>query len=191
MIEVKGILIREEIFQTRFVCDLNKCKGACCTLDSQFGAPLNRSELQVIAEVLSRVLDYLPEEHKDKILKEGFYDDYEGEYLTKTIDNKACVFVYYDENKIAKCSFEKAYFDGKIEFRKPISCHLFPIRVARFGGDILRYERFKECEPALEKGKSDGNTIFEFCKDALIRAYGKEWYESVENFVGGKKYVDD
>lgn len=191
MIEIDGALVREEIFQVRFSCDLIKCKGACCTLESQFGAPLNSDEIAIIENLLPAVLSYLPDNHKEKIANEGFYDNYGGDYLTKTIDNKACVFVYYDEKGVAKCAFEKAYFEGKINFRKPISCHLFPIRVAKFGGDILRYERFSECEPALEKGKAENITILKFCKEALIRAYGNEWYEKAEKLLGGQTNVDN
>ncbi|MCW8817384.1 MAG: DUF3109 family protein, partial [Ignavibacteriaceae bacterium] len=94
-----------------------------------------------------------------------------------------CVFVYY-ENEIAKCSIEKAYLEGKTDFRKPISCHLFPIRISDFGGDVLGFERIDECQPALELGKAENTTVAEFCKDSLSRLYGKEWYLKFIELIG-------
>jgi len=174
-----NVLIRSEVLTTRFACDLNKCKGACCTVESEFGAPIIEEEIKEINEILDVVLDYLNKENIEEIKKNGFYEKKFDELFLRSVDNKQCVFVYY-ENKIAKCAIEKAYFDKKINFRKPISCHLFPIRISKFGGDILRYEKFRECEPALENGKLQDITIAEFCKESLIRLYGEKWYSQLE-----------
>lgn len=125
----------------------------------------------------------LPERNRDSIKKDGFFEQKSGELLTRSIDNKDCVFVYYDNN-IAKCAIEKAFFEGKIDFRKPISCHLFPIRISQFGGDIVRYEKFFECAPALKLGEEKQITVAEFCKDSLERLYGKEWYKSLTELKG-------
>jgi hypothetical protein len=107
----------------------------------------------------------------------------DGELLITSVNNRDCVFSFWD-NDIAKCAIERAYFDSKVEFRKPISCHLFPIRVSDFSGDVLRYEKFSECAPALEKGKEDNLVIAEFCKESLIRLYGEEWYSKLMNYSG-------
>jgi hypothetical protein len=129
----------------------------------------------VINNLLSVVLPYLPKTHRKEIEEKVFYEVKEEEPLIRSVDNRACVFVHF-ENGIAKCSLEKAYFEGKTDFRKPISCHLFPIRVSDFGGDVLRYENLDECEPAIELGERENITIAEFCKDSLSRLYGEEWY---------------
>jgi hypothetical protein len=177
-IPIEKVLVRPEIMETNFSCDLEKCKGACCTIESEFGAPLLEEEIPIIEEILETVFPYLPGEHATSIKKHGFYNRKDGEAMTRSINNRECVFVYFD-NGIAKCSIEKAYLDGKVSFRKPVSCHLFPIRVTKFGGDVLRYEKFNECAPALEKGKSENIKIVEFCKDSLVRAYGNKWYSSL------------
>lgn len=178
LITVEDILVRREVTETKFFCDLEKCKGACCTLESEFGAPLEENEIQKIDENLPEVLKFLSQKHKDEIELNGFYEKKDNQIMTRSVENRACVFVYF-ENEIAKCSIEKAYFEGKSNFRKPISCHLFPIRISNFGGEVVRYEKFKECAPALEKGKSENTTIAEFCKDSLKRKYGEKWYNKL------------
>lgn len=180
--EIDNILINGEIAYSKFNCDLSKCKGACCTMESQFGAPVNSEEIKKIEEILPIILDYLPVEHRAVIEKFGFWEIKHDQELLKSVNNRECVFVYY-ENDIAKCAIEKAYFEGKVDFRKPISCHLFPIRVDEFGGIVLRYEKYPECQPAVEKGKKVGSTVAEFCRDALERAFGKVWYEKFENNI--------
>jgi Protein of unknown function (DUF3109) len=182
-IPVENVLVRPEIMETNFSCDLEKCKGACCTIESEFGAPLSNEEIPIITEILEEVYPYLPGEHVNLIKKNGFFYNHEGESMTRSINKRECVFVYFD-NGVAKCSIEKAFFDGKITFRKPISCHLFPIRITKFGGDVLRYEKFSECSPALEKGIKENIKIAEFCEDSLIRSYGKKWYSSLMDYKG-------
>ncbi len=187
ILQVKDVLIRNEIAEIKFACDLKKCKGACCTIESEFGAPLLKEEVEKIKSVLNDVKNYLPKKHQEEIDEFGFYELKHDELLTKSVDNKACVFVYYD-NGIAKCGIERAFLDGKIKFRKPISCHLFPIRVSKFGGDVLRFEKFSECSYALENGAKNNIKLIDFCKDALERLYGKKWYSLLKEIVG-KLYV--
>ncbi len=183
IINIDDIEIRKEIGETYFACDLKKCKGACCTLESEYGAPLREEEIPEIEKVLETVKKYLPDEHKKAIEESGFYEVKEGELLTSSVDNKACVFVYYNKG-VAKCAIEKAYFDGKINFRKPISCHLFPIRISKFGRDVLRFEKFSECLPALENGAKNQIKLMDFCKDSLIRLYGEKWYLKLKETMG-------
>jgi hypothetical protein len=183
IIKVENVVIRKEITEAHFACDLKKCKGACCTLESEFGAPLLKKEIPEIENILETVKKYLPPSHIKIIDEKGFYEEKDGELLTSSIDNKACVFVYYDKG-IAKCAIEKAFFDGKVNFRKPISCHLFPIRVSKFGGDILRFEKFTECLPALENGSKNNISLIDFCKDSLIRLYGNNWYSKLKEISG-------
>jgi len=183
ILPVGNIVVRKEIVETHFKCDLLKCKGACCTFESHYGAPLKWEEISSINSVLSEVVHYLPSLHRSEIEKKGFYEVKDDEPLIRSIDNKACVFVYY-ENGIAKCGMEKAFIDGKTDFRKPISCHLFPIRVSDFGGDVLRYERLNECQPAIELGKKENTTVAEFCEEPLSRLYGKEWFSQFMELTG-------
>ncbi len=178
LISVGNVLIRNEVLSTRFACDLKKCKGACCTIESNFGAPVDENEIIEIQKILDTVIEYLDDENIEVIMENGFYEKKYNEFFLRSVDNKQCVFVYFD-NGIAKCAIEKAFFDNKINFRKPISCHLFPIRISKFGGDILQYEKFKECDPALENGKIQDITIGEFCKESLIRLYGEKWYSQL------------
>ncbi len=180
---VDEVIVRDEIFSQKFCCDVQKCKGACCTVESEFGAPLLEEEISLIEENYSEVEKYLSNEHRDEINKNGFYEEKSGELMIRSVNNKACVFVYF-ENSIAKCGIEKAYLTGKSSFKKPISCHLFPIRISDFGGDVLRYEKFLECSYAEEKGKEENTTVFEFCKEPLKRKYGVKWYSLLKEKAG-------
>ncbi|HMN23658.1 MAG TPA: DUF3109 family protein [Ignavibacteriaceae bacterium] len=180
---INDVLVRDEIVEIPFSCDLKKCKGACCTLESELGAPVKKDEIEEIEKILPIVKTYLSQRNIDEIEEYGFYEIKDDELMIASVNNKDCVFSFYD-NSIAKCAIERAYFDGKVSFRKPISCHLFPIRVSDFSGDVLRYEKFSECAPALEKGKEDNIIIAEFCKDSLIRLYGENWYNKLMNYSG-------
>lgn len=183
IISVEDVLVRKEVVNTHFECDLTKCKGACCTFESKFGAPLLDDEIEQITEVLPEVSKYLSKSHLDEISKKGFFEEIDNEIFTSSINNKACVFVYYDGD-IAKCAIEKAFLEGTTNFKKPISCHLFPIRISNFDGDILRFEKFSECSPALEKGKLNKTELIDFCKESLTRLYGKNWFKKLKELIG-------
>jgi len=183
ILPVGNIVVRKEVAETPFKCDLLKCKGACCTFESHYGAPVTWEEVGQINDILSKVIEYVPKEHRIVIDGKGFYEIKKEEALINSYKNKACVFVYYD-NEIAKCALEKAYLDGKTDFRKPISCHLFPIRVTNFGGDVLRFEHIDECKPAIELGKKENTTVAEFCEEPLNRLYGKDWYSQFKELIG-------
>jgi hypothetical protein len=183
IIPVEDVIISEEVVKTNFFCDLKKCKGACCTLESEYGAPLREEEIGIINGIIDVVKKYLPEMHREEIDNKGFYDTINNKLMTRSINKKACVFVYY-EGEIAKCSLEKAYLKGKTDFRKPMSCHLFPIRVTNFGGDILKYEKFDQCEPALKNGDKKNIKIVEFCEESLTRLYGEGWYSNLMEVIG-------
>ncbi len=183
LLPVGDILVRKEISNMPFKCDLKKCKGACCTIESEFGAPVKRSEIETIEEILEIVKVYLSGEHKKEIEENGFYENKSEELLIRSMSNKECVFVCYEED-IAKCAIEKAYMEGKTDFQKPISCHLFPIRVSSFSGDVLRFEKFDECKPAFDAGKNNNITVAEYCEEPLNRLYGKNWYSQLKEVIG-------
>ena len=183
-LEIDGVFVNKEIVDVNFTCDLAKCKGACCTMESEFGAPITENEIEEINKVLPVIKKYLPNEHLEIIEKNGFWIDKQGELMTRSLNNRACVFVTW-EGDIAKRGIERAFRDGKIDFAKPVSCHLFPIRVSSFGGDVLRFEKYSECQPALEKGKGTQIKILDFCGDALRREYGREWFIKIKKSING------
>ncbi len=175
---IDGISVSEKLHEVKFTCDLDKCKGACCTMESEYGAPIHESEIKIIEDLLPILWDYLPVKSREEIEKNGFWEIKEELHMIKSVNNRDCVFVYY-ENAIAKCSIEKAYYNGKTEFIKPISCHLFPIRISDFGGPILRYEEYDECRDALIKGLKTNLSIAQFCEVPLERTFGKEWKDKL------------
>lgn len=181
-IEIDNIAVNTEILENTFTCDLSKCKGACCTMESEYGAPITENEIEIINKILPVVKEYLPKKHVKEIEKNGFWVEKFGDLMTRSIDNRDCVFVTY-EGDIAKCGIEKAFRDGKVDFPKPVSCHLFPIRVSNFGGPVLRYERYADCAPAIEKGKKTKILILDFCRDALERAFSKEWFSKIKEAI--------
>lgn len=191
MYQIDNILIDEEIAGAKFSCDLQKCKGACCTFPGEYGAPLLDNEIELMKEAYPAAKEYLSPRSIKIIESEGFYEGKTGDLSTKCIDKKDCVFVYYTEEKIAKCAIEKAYFDGKTEFRKPISCHLFPIRVGNFGGPYLYYEKFIECRPGVKSGKENNIELYQSLKESLTRAYGAEWYEKLDKLIQEKLQLND
>ena len=183
LISVEEVLVRPEIADTLFVCDVAKCKGACCTFESKYGAPLRREEIGKIDNILDIVKRYLPIRNIEEIESNGFYEEVDNELLIRSVDDKECVFVYY-ENDIARCGIEKAYNNDHTKFKKPISCHLFPIRISDFGGDVLRFEKIDECKPAFEKGAQENITVAEFCEEPLERYFGKQWYSELKKEIG-------
>jgi hypothetical protein len=180
--EIDNVIINPEIVETNFECDLPKCKGACCTMESEYGAPITLDEIEIINKFLPAIIEYLPEDHVDIIDKNGFWINKGGELTTRSLNNRACVFVNW-EGDIAKCGIEKAFNAGKIDFIKPISCHLFPIRISSFGGPVLRYEKYSECKYALDKGDKAGIKILDFCSNALERKFGKEWFHKTKEVI--------
>ncbi len=185
MFSIGNKIVDERIPYIKFSCNLEVCKGVCCTVKGGKGAPLADFEVYEIQNGLPEVIKYLPEKSLKIIQENSGIEGYSGNYTTSCIEDKDCVFVYYEDD-IAKCAFEKAFLDGKIEFRKPISCHLFPIRVSNFGGDVIRFEKFIECKPALIKGQVEDIPLYIFLKEALIRAFGEAWYQKFKEICESK-----
>ncbi len=177
-IDFNGILVDKKIFTKKFSCDLEKCKGACCTMKSDYGAPLLKDEIEEIEKVYDIVKENLSERNVKEIEENGFWEEKENMLMTRSIGRRDCVFVYWDGD-VAKCAIEKAYFEKKIKFRKPISCHLFPIRVTNFGGPILKYEEYSDCKPALKKGKKENINILNFCESSIKRGIGKSFFNKL------------
>ena len=184
MIVIDNKLVSDEIIEEQFVCDLNKCKGGCC-VDGDAGAPLSKEELKHLDEVYDAVLPYLDEENKKELVKQGKYVyDKEFGWVTPTIESKVCVYGMTDAKGIVKCGIEHAYNDGKVNWKKPISCHLFPIRVKLSKNKVTEYVNYEPredlCSAACTLGKKLKVPVYVFLKDALVRKYGTEFYETLD-----------
>lgn len=179
MISIGKAVVSDDVADKFFVCDLNKCKGACC-VEGDLGAPLEKEEIKMLEEVYVHVKPYLSGEGIAAIESQGLYiEDEDGELTTTTIDNKECAYAIYEKG-ILKCGIEKAYLEGKINFKKPISCHLYPIRITKYEQyDALNYERWNICSPACNNGKKLGVQVYKFLKEPLIRKYGADWYDEL------------
>lgn len=173
---VQETTIDTVVATAKFACDLSQCKGACCTMPGPRGAPLMEEEIEEIEKAFPLVRKYLNAEHLNAIDERGLVDRSNGGATTPCVSYRACVFVTY-EGGIAKCAFEKAYFNKEIGWRKPLSCHLFPIRVDRGFHDHLRYESISECSPAVQQGKEGNFYLSHFLRDALVRLYDEAWYD--------------
>jgi len=164
----------------RFECNLEACRGACCTMPGAYGAPLRSEELPMIEAILPKVEKYLPARHREEVRRRGFAQGPEHHQTTVCVDNGACVFVSFD-NGIARCAFETAYIAGEIDWRKPLSCHLFPLREQPGAVPGLRFEWIPECQPAIVRGEERGTALIEFLRDALVRHLGDDGYTTLHN----------
>ncbi len=181
MILIENKLISEDLLDKHFVCDLAACKGACC-VEGESGAPLEEEELSILDDIFEDVKAFLPVEGAQAIIDQGKYiQDNDGDWVTPLRDGKECAYTVFDENGVAGCGIEKAYFAGKVEFRKPISCHLYPIRTKKLSEhEALNYHEWPICKPACECGSKLKMPIYKFCKDSIIRKYGEAFYEQLE-----------
>ncbi|MBS1489215.1 MAG: DUF3109 family protein [Bacteroidetes bacterium] len=184
MINVGEILVSDDIANVEFVCHLEKCKGACC-VEGELGAPLEKDELEVMKTIQDAVKPYLTPEGLKNIEKQGPYIlDEDGDFSTPTIGGKECAYAHYDQQGILKCGIEQAYLDGKISFRKPISCHLYPIRIIRKKNlEAVNYHEWSICSDACRLGKSLQIPLYQFLKEPLIRKYGQAWYNELVRLV--------
>lgn len=181
MLAIQNTIVSRDVIEKQFVCDLNKCKGACCVA-GESGAPLDESEQEIIDRVFDKVEPYLTPRGRKAIKKQGRYlTDYDGDLVTPLINEiEECAYTIYDENKVAMCAFERAYNDGVIDWRKPISCHLYPIRIKKYSDyDAVNYEKWSVCKPACKLGEQLSVPVYHFVKDALIRKYGQAWYDEL------------
>ncbi len=187
MILVGNAVLSDDIKENFFVCDLEACKGACC-VEGDSGAPLEDDETKILEEIYPFVKDYITEEGRQVIAAQGTWViDSDGDKVTPTLGaNRECAYALYDDRGILKCGIEQAYLDGKISWKKPISCHLYPIRVTKYDQyDALNYNRWHICDPACQLGKSLQVPLYVFLKEALVRKYGEAWYaELLEDIEG-------
>jgi hypothetical protein len=184
MIQVENVVLSDDVKDRHFVCDLQQCKGACC-VEGELGAPLEESELLILENEIEAIWPYLSEAGRKAIEKEGPYVlDEEGEFSTTTVEGRECAFAVYEESGVLKCGIEKAHMEGKTDFRKPISCHLYPLRIGRKDQYYLaNYHRWHICEDACKLGDALKIPLYIFLKQALIRKFGKKWYDRLVSII--------
>lgn len=180
MIQIGEKIISRDLFENHFICHLEKCEGNCCVFGDS-GAPLEDSEAESLAGELKEIMPYMRAEGKRAVSEQGAWViDNDGDKVTPLVNREECVFVVF-EDSIARCAVEQAYDSGAISFRKPISCHLYPIRVSKLKqGIALNYHQWSICEPARILGTREGVPVFRFLKDPIIRVFGEEFYEELE-----------
>lgn len=180
MLIVGDAIVSENILEKHFACRLSKCKGACC-VKGDAGAPLERNEIELIQNDLPEILPFVAQKGSESIGAKGFYEhDATGELVTACLPEGDCVFVAW-ESDVAVCGIEKAHLAGKTSFRKPLSCHLYPVRAKKIGDyTALNYHQWDICAPACAAGEEAKIPVFRFVKDALVRKMGQEWYDELE-----------
>ena len=181
MIQIDDKVISIDIFEEHFICDLPKCHGSCC-VEGESGAPLEDDEVKILEEIYPIIKSRLPEKSQKIIEERGTWEiDSDGDKVTPINNGRECVYVYFDEKKVAKCAIEKANRDGLIDFKKPISCHLYPNRVNKYKDfQALNYHQWPICAPARVLGKEVGLPMFKFLREALIRKFGEAFYDEME-----------
>jgi len=180
MLQIKDTLISLDLIDRQFCCDLIRCGGMCC-VEGESGAPVEMDEIAELEKALPLIWEDLSEKAKVVIKKQGVvYADQDGEMVTSIVNGKDCVFTCYDEKGLCLCAIEKAWRAGKISFMKPISCHLYPIRVKKFDDfTAVNYQEWSICSSARLKGKQSGIPVYQFLKGPLIRKFGQGWYEEL------------
>ncbi len=181
MIQIDDVIVSLDVFREKFLCNLEACKGECC-IEGDAGAPVEEDEVKKLEECLPAVWELLSLEAKAVIEKQGVvYTDEEGDLVTSIVNGKDCVFTCYDEKGCCFCAIEKAFREGKCDFYKPVSCHLYPIRIDNCGPfKAVNYHRWDVCKAAVLLGKKENLPIYKFLKEPLIRKFGKDWYAELE-----------
>jgi len=180
MIQIGRALLSLDVIEKHFVCDLEQCKGICC-IEGDSGAPLTEEETDILKQIYPQVKPYMTQEGIAAVEEQGHYVlDIDDDLVTPLVNNRECAYVIYKDG-ITLCAIEKAYFDQKIDFRKPISCHLYPIRITEYTElDAVNYDKQSICKQACVLGKKLHVPVYKFLREPLIRKYGEEWYKELE-----------
>ena len=181
---IEEVLLSDEVFKKKFVCDLSRCKGACCW-EGDFGAPLEKEEEESIPPLYDILKNYLSQEAQDHIRSFGYFDNHpsKNQLVTPILGDGACVYLCRDERGIARCSFEIVFEKGLSSFKKPISCHLYPLRITkneRTGFEAINYDEWDICSPACNLGEKLSIPVYRFVQEAIIRKYGHGFYRQIE-----------
>ncbi len=186
MIIIDKIIVSDDFRDARFCCNLEKCLGVCC-VEGDAGAPLEEEEIALLEDHIEEIKPYMREEGLEVIEKRGLFDyDDSGEFVTPLINDRDCAFVFY-ENNVARCAIEKAHDEGRIDFRKPISCHLYPVRITKNEHfEAVNYHKWFICEPARTSGKNNGVWLYKYLEKPLVRKYGQAWYDKLTKEIEKK-----
>lgn len=181
MIQIEDVVVSFDVIREKFLCDLDVCKGICC-IEGDAGAPVELDEVAELEAVLPAVWNELSPAAREVIERQGVvYADRDGELVTSIVDGKNCVFTCHDERGCCYCAIEKACREGRVGFYKPVSCHLYPIRVGDYGPyKALNYHRWDVCRAAVLRGEKEDVPVYRFLKEPLIRRFGTEWYHQLE-----------
>lgn len=181
MVQIDDKLISEDIFSEKFVCNLSRCKGACC-VEGDVGAPLDREETKILEDIFDKIKPYLRSEGLRALEEQGTWtvDPSDGDFVTPMVNGEECAYVIFDEKGVTKCGIEKAYENGAVDWQKPISCHLYPIRVSEYSSfTALNYHEWPICSDACELGKELKVPVYKFLKGPIERKYGEEFYQTL------------
>lgn len=180
MVQIDDVVVSLDVFREKFICNLDACKGQCC-IEGDAGAPLEEEEVAELEKVLPVIWDQLSPQAREIIDRQGVcYTDQDGDLVTSIVNGKDCVFTCYDEKGCCYCAIEKAYRDGKVDFYKPVSCHLYPIRVGNYGPyKAVNYHRWDVCKAAVILGQKENVPVYKFLKEPLIRKFGEAWYNEM------------
>ena len=187
MLRIGHTIISDDLLDVQFICNLAKCKGECC-IAGDAGAPMEEEEISMLEDYIDEIKPYMSEQGLKVIEKDGVFDyDEDGEFVTPLVNHAECAFVYL-KNGIGWCAIEKAHNDGKINFLKPLSCHLYPVRITKHDSfDAINYHKWPICKPALKKGSRAGMPLYKFLKDPLTKRFGEEWYAELERLATARK----
>jgi len=181
MFAIQHTLVSQDLLDKHFVCDLNACKGACC-VKGDAGAPLEDEEISTLEDILDDVLPYMDDAGRAAVHANGVFEiDVDGDAGTTLIADGRCAFATITDQGVVTCAIERAHADGKVAFKKPVSCHLYPIRVTSLKNyEAVNYNRWDICSPACACGTKLQVPLFRFVKEALVRKYGQQWYDELE-----------
>ena len=181
MVQIDDVVVSLDVLREKFLCDLSACGGACC-IEGDAGAPVELDEVEQLEEVLPVVWNDLSEKAKAVIDRQGVsYVDEEGDRVTSIVDGKDCVFTCYDSDGTCKCAVEKAFREGKTSFYKPVSCHLYPVRITEYPDfKAVNYHKWDVCKAAALLGEKERVRVYQFLKEPLVRKFGEQWYAALE-----------
>ncbi len=180
MLEIQNVLVTLDLAEQFFCCDLDACKGACC-IEGDAGAPITPDEQKEIERVLPEIVDDMIPAGRREVEANGVaYIDEEGDLVTSIVEGKNCAFTCYGKDGVCLCAIEKAWREGRVDFMKPASCHLYPLRITEYPTfTAVNYHRWKICKPAEKLGRRLGVRLYQFLKEPLIKRFGKDWYDEL------------
>lgn len=181
MIQIDDVVVSLDVLREKFLCDLSACKGECC-IEGDAGAPVEPDEVEKLEAALPAIWDDLSPEARAVIDRQGVvYIDCEGDLVTSIVNDKDCVFTCYDDRGCCCCALEKAFRAGRTRFYKPVSCHLYPVRVSRYSSyRAVNYHRWDVCKAAVLLGRKENVPVYKFLREPLIRKFGEAWYRELE-----------